>query len=152
MKKKLFLQFVAFLLQLPVIAQLNTSFGIGYNTHNYPAYEFKFGYDIKRIDINGGFSRSLNRDANTHIYPGVEVGYNFMNEINSYWNDYQFTVSAGIFNDVINSDQKNYLNTWQPTLSLRYRKALKETSGIYSEVFYINKAVQITFGMYLKIE
>lgn len=131
-------------------AQLNAAIGGGYSFNNYPVYELKFGYELHRINFNGGFSRSLNRNSNTHIYSGAEIGFNLLNEGDAYLLAHSIIISGGYWYDKINSDQKAELSAWRPSISLRYIQLLKENAGLYGQLMYINNNVLLTAGMLLK--
>src|ERR1700690_4369005 len=131
-------------------AQLNSSIGVGYNSNNYPAYELKCGYELHRINFDAGFSRSLNRNSNTHIYSGGEIGINLFNEGDAYLLAKSVIVSAGYFYDKVNSDQKANLSACRPSISVKYIKLLKENAGLYAKIFYIKNTFELTGGLFLK--
>ena len=150
--KKLFLSITILLLSFATKAQLQTSFGMGYNFNKHPIYSFNVGYEIKRININGGFMRSLTRSTSSTIIAGGEVGYNLFNEADAYLLAQSLIVSVGYWNIWGNSDQKLIKASWRPSVSIRYIRMLSENGGLFANAMYIRNDISLTAGMILKFQ
>jgi len=132
-------------------AQINCSLGAGYNFNKHPIYSLNAGYEIERVNINGGFIRSLTRSTSSTIIAGAEVGYNLLSAGDSYLLAHSIIVSAGYWHVSENSDQKANLSHWRPSLSLRYIKMLSDIGGLYANAMYVSNNFTITAGMIIKI-
>jgi hypothetical protein len=132
------------------VAQLNSTIGLGYNFNNHPIYSLNLGYEIGRININGGFQRSLTRSTSSSIIAGAEIGLNLFNAGDSYLLARSIIISAGYWNVSGNSDQKLIKSQWLPSISLRGIKMFTENGGLFGQVMCLKNNLTITIGMILK--
>ena len=149
-KLKNILILLALFVSVKIDAQLNTSIAAGYNFNKHPIYSLNVGYEIKRININGGFIRSLTRSTSSTIIAGGEVGYNLFNEADAYLLAQSLIVSVGYWNIWGNSDQKLIKASWRPSVSIRYIRMLSENGGLFGNAMYIRNNISLTGGLILK--
>jgi hypothetical protein len=131
-------------------AQLEMSVGAGYNFNKHPIYSLNAGYEIQRVNINGGFQRSLTRSTSSSIIAGAEIGLNLFNAGDSYLLARSIIISVGYWNVSGNSDQKLIRSAWRPSISLRYIRMLSENGGLFAQAMYLKKNISITGGLIFK--
>src|SRR6185312_14707172 len=116
--------------------QLNMSIGAGINFNKHPVYSLNAGYEINRVNINGGFQRSLTRSTSSTIIAGGEIGYNLISPEDAYLLAHSIIISVGYWNVSGNSDQKLIKASWLPSVSLRYVLMLSENGGLFGQAMY----------------
>src|SRR6185312_5271833 len=132
------------------IAQLNMSIGAGVNFNKHPVYSLNVGYEIQRININGGFQRSLTRSTSSKIIAGAEIGYNLISTEDAYLLAHSIIISVGYWNVSGNSDQKIIKASWLPSISLRGIKMFTENGGLFANAMYLKNNFSLQAGMLIK--
>ena len=131
-------------------AQLNMSLGAGVNFNKHPVYSLNAGYEIQRININGGFQRSLTRSTSSKIIAGAEIGYNLISTEDAYLLAHSIIISVGYWNVSGNSDQKIIKASWLPSISLRGIKMFTENGGLFANAMYLKNNFSLQAGMLIK--
>lgn len=147
--KKLLLFTVLFFVLLSAkrcYCQVNTGFGIGYDTHGRGITQLSLGYETRILHFNAEIRPSLSRSAFSHNYIGGTLSANLAAP-NS---EFQLLPGIGYYYDDRSHD-KIELNKWYTGYSLKIVELVgQQQNGICLQTLYINHSLQITARMVVR--
>lgn len=135
---------------IPVIlfAQIEMGIGAGIDTKTVkPIANTYIGFRVSQFSLNAEIRPSITRTANVHNYVGGKVGVDLSDRSQ---NNASVIIGAGEYYD-IRSQDKTQLNSFKTAFFAKGIWYLKEYNGLYIETFYINKSVQLSFGMHVTL-
>ncbi|MBA2249225.1 MAG: hypothetical protein H0W12_03435 [Chitinophagaceae bacterium] len=134
-------------------AQVHIGTGAGYSTDDKALAKLNVGYQLSQVNVDAEL-----RTTSGHNYYGAKIGFNIVSAAQEEISGFSIIPSVGYFYQKVNiipspvpgkivtkksesSDQYNF------AYSIKGMKQISNDGALFLEGMYINKIVQVTFGI-----
>lgn len=146
--KKTILVFIA-ALPLCACAQIEAGFGAGYNSADKSTIANVYlGYAAGPVHVAIEERPTLSRIIGKSTYLGFKAGLDLLPRNDDMQSS--LILSAGGYYNKVSSDDKT-LNGYYPGISAKYIYYIRDLNGIFADALYINKSVEILFGLHVTL-